>query len=89
MRAASSRRISVALPVVVVAALAGCAAPLSPASVAEVADAPSDCLSSVGPLDLQRATIADLQAALASGAVTSVALVDAYLARIAAFDAGG
>jgi amidase len=48
---------------------------------------PTDCLSSVQGLDLQRATLADLQAALAKGAVTSVQLVDAYAARIAAFDA--
>jgi amidase len=51
--------------------------------------AATDCLSSVGGLDLQTATIADLQAALSSGRVTSVQLVNAYAARIAAFDAIG
>jgi amidase len=49
----------------------------------------SDCLSTVNGIDLQTATIPDLQAALASGQVTSVQLVDAYTARIAAFDAAG
>lgn len=37
-------------------------------------------------LDLQTATIADLQRALTSGRVTSVQLVQAYLARIKAYD---
>jgi amidase len=41
----------------------------------------------VGGLDLQLASIADLQRALANGTVTSVQLVDAYAARVAAFDA--
>jgi len=50
---------------------------------------PTDCLSGVGSIDLQRATIADIQAALAGGEVTSAGLVDAYLARFLAFDEGG
>jgi amidase len=36
--------------------------------------------------DVVEATIADLRAALESGATTSVELVDAYLARVAAYD---
>ena len=39
--------------------------------------------------DVVEAPIADLRAALDSGATTSVELVDAYLARIAAYDAPG
>ena len=41
------------------------------------------------PFDVTEATIADLQAALDRRSVTSVQLVDAYLARIAAYDVGG
>jgi amidase len=39
--------------------------------------------------DVYEASIADLQNALAAGRVTSVQLVDAYLARIAAYDQAG
>ena len=48
--------------------------------------AAADCLSALHGLDLSSATIPQLQAALADGTVTSVQLVDAYAARIAAFD---
>lgn len=47
-----------------------------------------DCLAWLNGLDLNTATIADLQAALETGRITSLQLVDAYLARIAAFDHG-
>ncbi|MCX6953679.1 MAG: amidase family protein [Verrucomicrobia bacterium] len=40
-------------------------------------------------LDLSTATIADLQAAMAGGALTSEKLVSLYLARIAAYDQAG
>ena len=40
-------------------------------------------------LDLENATIGDLQQALSAGAVTAAALVHAYLARIAAYDRAG
>ena len=40
-------------------------------------------------IDVYEASIADLRAALESGATTAVELVDAYLARIAAYDAPG
>lgn len=40
-------------------------------------------------LDVHEASIADLRRALDTGETTAVALVDAYLARIAAFDAPG
>ncbi len=39
--------------------------------------------------DVEEATVADLQAAMASGNCTSVALVEAYLARIEAVDQSG
>jgi len=39
--------------------------------------------------DVVEATIPELQAAMAAGKVTSVQLVDAYLARVAAYDARG
>ncbi len=48
-----------------------------------------DCLRGLKGLDLQRATVLDLQAAMETGSITSAALVDAYLARIAAYDTGG
>ena len=51
-----------------------------------VGSPPSDCRAHVGGLDLQTATIADLQRALSSGHLTSVQLVKAYLARIKAYD---
>ncbi|MCX6951049.1 MAG: amidase family protein, partial [Verrucomicrobia bacterium] len=41
------------------------------------------------PLDLETATIADLQAAFAAGTLTSEKLTTAYLARIAAYDKEG
>ena len=40
-------------------------------------------------VDLEEATIASLQQAMATGATTSKAIVQGYLARIKAYDAGG
>ncbi|MFT4220452.1 MAG: amidase, partial [Microbacterium sp.] len=40
-------------------------------------------------IDVVEASIADLRAALESGAATAVGLVEAYLARIAAYDTPG
>jgi amidase len=40
-------------------------------------------------IDVYEASVADLQAAMTAGRTTSVALVDAYLARIAAYDKKG
>ena len=45
-----------------------------------------DCRAMVAQLDLQTATIADLQRALKSGKLTSRQLVQAYLGRIKAYD---
>src|SRR5204863_1450045 len=47
------------------------------------------CVRSVGGLNLQHATIADVERAMASRRVTSLELVDAYRARIAAYDVAG
>jgi amidase len=52
--------------------------------------APSaECARIVRGVDLQTATIPELQAKLSAGRLTSVALVDAYLARIGAYDRSG
>jgi amidase len=51
--------------------------------------AAKECARFAGGIDLQTATIPELQAAMNAGDLTSAQLVDAYLARIAAFDAGG
>src|SRR3954454_1482739 len=56
------------------------------AAVPTAAPAATDCMRTVAGVDLQSATIPQLQEALSSGRVTSVDLVDAYLARIAAYD---
>src|SRR5881409_258594 len=48
-----------------------------------------ECSRVVDGIDLQTATIPDMQAAMHEGSLTSVDLVKAYLARIAAFDRGG
>lgn len=71
--------------------LAGCVAS-SPGATQTPADAKAakvDCLATLHGVDLHRVSIADLQRALAAGNLTSVELVDAYAARIAAFDAAG
>ena len=51
------------------------------------AQTPGD--DAAAPFDVVEASIPELQAALESGRVTSVDLVDAYLARIAAYDRSG
>ncbi|MBX3148021.1 MAG: amidase [Gemmatimonadales bacterium] len=47
------------------------------------------CLAAQASFDVTERSARELQAALQAGTVTSVALVDAYLARIAAYDVGG
>ena len=81
-------------PVVLVAialAAAGCTAPAGElaADDAPTPAAHGDCLADLEGIDLHAATIADLQAALATGRITSVQLVDAYVARIEAYDNAG
>src|SRR3954451_17110761 len=51
--------------------------------------AAKECSRVVDGVDLQTATIPEMQAAMHDGSLTSVDLVKAYLARIAAFDRGG
>jgi amidase len=46
----------------------------------------TDCLRNVDGIDLQTATIPEMQAAMNAGTLTSVDLVDAYLKRIDFFD---
>src|SRR4051794_11386999 len=53
------------------------------------ASAATQCVNSVAGLDLQTATIADLQHAMARGRLTSAQLVRAYESRIAAYDTAG
>src|SRR3954454_8883970 len=48
--------------------------------------ATTDCLRMVDGIDLQTATIPDLEAAMNAGTLTSVDLVNAYLKRIEFFD---
>lgn len=71
--------------------LAGCAAPVETSATRDADAAPvvADCLADLAGLDLHTVTIPDLQAALADGRITSVQLVDAYAARIAAYDDAG
>src|SRR5687768_12739135 len=48
-----------------------------------------DCLAQIGGIDLQTATIPEIQQALVDGRVTSRQLVERYLQRIAFFDTAG
>ncbi|MDQ3996823.1 MAG: amidase family protein, partial [Gemmatimonadota bacterium] len=50
---------------------------------------PRDCVRSLGGIDLQQATIPQLQAAMGSGRLESADLVRAFQARIAAYDSAG
>ncbi|MEA2386859.1 MAG: amidase, partial [Thermoleophilaceae bacterium] len=80
---ASMRRVGV-LCAVLAAAVA-----VSDAPAGQAADPVAKCVRTVGGLDLQGATIADLERRMASGRISSATLVDAYLSRIAAYDAAG
>src|SRR3954447_19409219 len=57
------------------------------AAPGEPVTADRDCLRFTHGIDLQTVTIPQLQAAMGAGKITSVQLVDAYLARIRAYDA--
>src|SRR3954469_14803059 len=67
------------------ATLAGGPAVCAPAPAAGDAAAP-ECARSLNGIDLQTASIPQLEAAMAAGRITSVELVDAYLVRIHAYD---
>ena len=72
-------------------AIAGCISSAATPDAIEAASVTTDgdCLRMLAGVDLQTATIADLQDALDAGTITSVELVDAYLARIDAYDHAG
>lgn len=59
------------------------------AQPARSASARSSAQRAVEPIEVTEASVADLRAAMASGRVTAVQLVDAYLARIVAYDHAG
>ncbi|MDX1610952.1 MAG: amidase family protein [Candidatus Thermoplasmatota archaeon] len=48
-----------------------------------------DCMRYLGPVDLQQATMVQLQAAMRAGEITAVDLVDAYIQRFQAYDEAG
>ena len=88
----ASAALVVAVSSVLAGCMAGCIASEDDPAEGPAQDAPggpSDCLAGLHGLDLNEATIADLQDALAQGRITSVQLVQAYLDRIAAFDRAG
>ena len=74
-------------PMIVAAALAAVVATSGPAAASS--STPPVCVPSVAGLDLQTVTVPQLQAAMADGRLTAEQLVEAYLARIAAYDADG
>ena len=75
----------------VAALVFGVFAPLAAVAVSPLAaqTEPSSAAPARGGIEVAEASITELQAALASGRVSSVDLVDAYLARIAAYDRAG
>src|SRR5581483_427820 len=92
MTALRLRKTSLLLGVALLVLATGCfSEPQAPPPASPTPQASTeggDCLATVGGLDLQSATLAEIQDALAAGRVTSVQLVDAYTARIAAYAAG-
>lgn len=84
---ATGAAVATATAVLTIAPLAVGALAVAP--LAAQADAPSPAASARGGFEVAEASIAELQAALESGRVSSVDLVDAYLARIAAYDRAG
>ena len=68
---------------------AGACAPRAAAPVATPAPAAPSAAAPLAPFALEEATIAQLQAGMASGEYTARGLTEAYLARIAALDRHG
>jgi amidase len=77
------------LGTVALAVLIGGLLALPSGGAAQQTPAPRDCLRMLGDIDLQTATIPQLQAAMAQGRITSADLVRAFEARIAAYDTAG
>ena len=67
----------------------GNSASLGSVSAGRAGSGPEQCLQVVAGIDLQSATVPELQQALRAGTVTSEALTSAYLQRIATFDTAG
>ncbi|MHB8587042.1 MAG: amidase family protein [Thermoplasmatota archaeon] len=95
-RSAAKGPSAISIAILATAALfAGCVAPTSSTGVTALStfSAPSggstDCLGVFHGIDLENATIPQLERALASGNITSVELVQAYIARIHAYDQAG
>ncbi|MDQ1713347.1 MAG: amidase [Frankiaceae bacterium] len=63
------------------------ALPALPAATSAAA-APRECSRTVGGIDVERATVLDIQRAMVARRLTSAALIRTYLARIEAFDHG-
>jgi amidase len=61
----------------------------APGSAPVSAAVDQDCMITVGGVNLQTATVLDLQHAMEAGELTSHELVERYLQRIAFFDTGG
>lgn len=77
-----TRKLLASLTALATLALNGTGGP----SVTAIAATAKECRASIAGLDLQSSTILELQKALAAGRTTSRALVQAYLARIRAYD---
>jgi amidase len=74
----------------VAAGLAACGPSVTPETAdAQAAPFRAACLDGLRGIDLQSATVPELQRAVAKGRLTTAALVDLYLQRIAVFDTGG
>jgi amidase len=82
----ASRLLPLVAAALVAAALVATALPSDAAAPRFVGSPASDRCARVAGLDLQTATVADLQSAMRSGRLTSARLVDAYLLRIARLD---
>jgi amidase len=78
------------VPLLTASAVLASMAALAPAAGAApggpAASPAADCRARVGGLDLQTASFADLQQAMAGGRLTSRRLTEAYLKRISAYD---
>ncbi|HVE73640.1 MAG TPA: amidase family protein [Mycobacteriales bacterium] len=80
-------RLASAVALIAVTAVGSATGPASGApSPRPIGSPAADCRAKVAGLDLQTASVTELQAAMRSGRLTSRALTQAYLARIKAYD---